>query len=227
MKVIQSVSALALVSHALASGPLPVGKTAALSLASVFLSQASIAHALPTNEQGGNAGLLQGLVGGGQDQAGQAQQGGAGVIVYCRKEGRALGEVTKFLVYNARKRAVGGDRADNYFSRTECVAGVQDMRFQELMPDVLHWLGISRIDRMVSMSNLKYDAIAQSGIEIVERVPIPEELIPADARVVLTESTHEGRAGEEERAGRPVAEDDGPVGRMDGLLHVRAPYHTY
>jgi GTP cyclohydrolase II len=33
-----------------------------------------------------------------------AQAGGLGVIVYNRKEGRALGEVTKFLVYNARKR---------------------------------------------------------------------------------------------------------------------------
>lgn len=66
-----------------------------------------------------------------------AQAGGAGVIVYLRKEGRALGEVTKFLVYNARKRQEGGDRADAYFTRTECVAGVQDIRFQELMPDVL------------------------------------------------------------------------------------------
>ncbi|MUL39020.1 GTP cyclohydrolase II [Gloeocapsopsis dulcis] len=114
-----------------------------------------------------------------------AQEGGAGVIIYCRKEGRALGEVTKFLVYNARKRQSGGDRADAYFARTECVAGVQDMRFQELMPDVLHWLGVTRIDRMVSMSNLKYDAVTQSGIEIVERVPIPEELIPQDARVEI------------------------------------------
>ena len=114
-----------------------------------------------------------------------AQQGGAGVIIYCRKEGRALGEVTKFLVYNARKRAIGGDRADAYFSRTECVAGVQDMRFQELMPDVLHWLGITRIDHLVSMSNLKYDAITQSGIEVIERVPIPEELIPPDAWVEI------------------------------------------
>lgn len=114
-----------------------------------------------------------------------AQSGGAGIIIYFRKEGRALGEVTKFLVYNARKRQEGGDRADAYFSRTECVAGVQDMRFQELMPDVLHWLGVSRIDRMVSMSNLKYEAITQSGIEIVERVPIPEDLIPPDARVEI------------------------------------------
>lgn len=32
--------------------------------------------------------------------------------------------MTKFLVYNARKRQEGGDRPDAYFSRTECVAGV-------------------------------------------------------------------------------------------------------
>jgi GTP cyclohydrolase II len=114
-----------------------------------------------------------------------AQQGGVGLIAYSRKEGRALGEVTKFLVYNARKRQVGGDSADKYFLRTECVAGVQDMRFQELMPDVLHWLGIRKIHRLVSMSNDKYDAITGSGIEVGERVKIPDELVPADARVEI------------------------------------------
>jgi len=114
-----------------------------------------------------------------------AQAGGAGVIVYNRKEGRALGEVTKFLVYNARKRQKGGDSAAQYFARTECVAGVQDMRFQELMPDALHWLGISKIDRLVSMSNMKYDAMVRSGIQITERVPIPDEMIPDDARVEM------------------------------------------
>ena len=114
-----------------------------------------------------------------------AQQGGVGLIAYSRKEGRALGEVTKFLVYNARKRQRGGDSADKYFLRTECVAGVQDMRFQELMPDVLHWLGIRRIHRLVSMSNDKFDAITGSGIEVGERVKIPDELVPADARVEI------------------------------------------
>ncbi len=114
-----------------------------------------------------------------------AQAGGVGLIAYSRKEGRALGEVTKFLVYNARKRQVGGDRADKYFLRTECVAGVQDMRFQELMPDVLHWLGIRKIHRLVSMSNDKYDAIIGSGIEVGERVAIPDALIPADAKVEM------------------------------------------
>jgi GTP cyclohydrolase II len=114
-----------------------------------------------------------------------AQDGGVGLVVYCRKEGRALGEVTKFLVYNARKRQAGGDSATNYFVRTECVAGVQDMRFQELMPDVLHWLGIRRIHRLVSMSNLKFDAITGSGIEVGERVKIPDALVPDDARVEM------------------------------------------
>jgi len=115
----------------------------------------------------------------------RAQEGGVGLVVYNRKEGRALGEVTKFLVYNARKRQVGGDRAETYFARTECVAGVQDMRFQELMPDVFHWLGIRRIDRWASMSNMKHGALVAQGIEVVEQVAIPEALIPADARVEI------------------------------------------
>jgi GTP cyclohydrolase II len=112
-----------------------------------------------------------------------AQQGGVGITVYLRKEGRALGEVTKFLVYNARKRQ--GDGAESYFERTECVAGVTDMRFQELMPDILHWLGVQGIDRLVSMSDLKYNAIVESGIAVSDRIAIREDLIPADAWVEI------------------------------------------
>ncbi len=112
-----------------------------------------------------------------------AQQGGVGLTIYTRKEGRALGEVTKFLVYNARKHL--GDAAAGYFERTECVAGVTDMRFQELMPDTLHWLGVKRIDRLVSMSDMKYNAIVNSGIEVIDRIPIRKELIPADAWVEI------------------------------------------
>ncbi|KJA16347.1 hypothetical protein HYPSUDRAFT_47456 [Hypholoma sublateritium FD-334 SS-4] len=112
-----------------------------------------------------------------------AQKGGVGVVVYFRKEGRALGEVTKYLVYNLRKR--GGDSADKYFKSTELIAGVKDMRFQALMPDVLHWLGITKIDKMVSMSDMKYDAIVKSGIRILKRYDIPDHLIPPDSRVEI------------------------------------------
>lgn len=41
----------------------------------------------------------------------EAQKGGSGVVIYFRKEGRALGEVTKYLVYNARKFPAGGETA--------------------------------------------------------------------------------------------------------------------
>jgi len=120
----------------------------------------------------------------------EAQNGGSGVVIYFRKEGRALGEVTKYLVYNARKR--GEDKASEYFKRTEGIAGVKDMRFQALMPDILHWLGITKIDRMLSMSNMKHDAIVEQGIPIHERVPIPDDLIPADSRVEIDAKIHAG-----------------------------------
>lgn len=125
------------------------------------------------------------LVYGIEDAARTAQRGGVGIIAYYRKEGRALGEVTKFLVYNARKRQEGGDTAATYFRRTECVAGTEDARFQEFMPDCLHFFGIRKIHNLHSMSNMKYDAIVNSGIEVVNRISIPDELIPQDAQVEM------------------------------------------
>jgi hypothetical protein len=84
------------------------------------------------------------------------------------------------------------------------IAGVKDMRFQALMPDILHWLGITKIDNMVSMSDMKYDAIVKSGIPIIKRYDIPgsfsvffwikrgigliffsDHLIPPDSRVEI------------------------------------------
>ena len=81
-----------------------------------------------------------------------AQRGGVGLVAYFRKEGRGLGEVTKYRVYNARKNQAGGDRPEMYFKQTENIAGIRDARLQELMPDVLTWLGIRRIDWLMSMS---------------------------------------------------------------------------
>ncbi|KAF2841423.1 GTP cyclohydrolase-like protein II [Patellaria atrata CBS 101060] len=130
------------------------------------------------------------LIFGVEEAVKEAQNGGSGVVIYFRKEGRALGEVTKYLVYNARKRGI--DRASEYFKRTENIAGVKDMRFQALMPDILHWLGITKIDRMLSMSNMKHDAIVSQGIPIKERVPIPDEMIPDDSRVEIDAKIHAG-----------------------------------
>lgn len=121
-----------------------------------------------------------------------AQEGGCGIVVYFRKEGRSLGEVTKYLVYNMRKRNEAGDQASEYFNCTKNVAGITDTRFQALMPDSLHWLGITKIDRFISMSDMKYNAIVNSGIKIVERVAIPPELVPKDAQVEILAKVHVG-----------------------------------
>ncbi|EHL01689.1 putative Uracil-regulated protein 1 [Glarea lozoyensis 74030] len=115
-----------------------------------------------------------------------------GLTVYCFGDPAKMSDENvrlalrihdEYLVYNARKR--GLDRASEYFKRTENIAGVKDMRFQALMPDILHWLGIKKIDRMLSMSNMKHDAIVSQGIPIHERVELPESWIPADSRVEI------------------------------------------
>jgi len=114
-----------------------------------------------------------------------AQRGGVGIVVYFIKEGRSLGEITKYRVYNARKNQEGGDTSDKYFFHTESIAGIRDARFQEMMPDVLNWLGVRRIDWLISMSNEKYVAILDAGIEVMQRVALPEMYVPKPALVEM------------------------------------------
>ena len=60
------------------------------------------------------------------------------------------------------------------------------------MPDALLWLGVTKIDRFISMSDMKYNALAAVGISVVTRVDIPEELIPADAKVEIDAKMYAG-----------------------------------
>jgi len=115
-----------------------------------------------------------------------AQRGGVGIVVYYRKEGRSLGEVIKFRVYNARINQEGGDTAEQYFHHTEAIAGIRDARFQTMMPDVLNWMGLRRIDWLCSMSNEKYDAITGAGVRVMQRVDLPEDYIKESMMVELT-----------------------------------------
>jgi len=121
-----------------------------------------------------------------QDAVETAQRGGCGIIAYYRKEGRALGEVTKFRVYNSRKYQVGGDRPDTYFEQTANIAGIEDARVQELMPDALRFIGVQQIDRLLSMSKDKYEALVGAGIEIKNRISLPESWVPANATVEIS-----------------------------------------
>lgn len=125
-----------------------------------------------------------------------AQRGGAGLIIYTRQEGNALGEVTKFMIYNARKRM--GDSVAAYFSEADRVAGLSDQRLHELTPDILHWLGVTQIDEFVSESETKADAIVQSGIAIASRVGLPADRVALTAKV--ESAAQEGQRIEKRRS---------------------------
>mmetsp|Transcript_21455 Transcript_21455/g.33242 ORF Transcript_21455/g.33242 Transcript_21455/m.33242 type:complete len:92 (-) Transcript_21455:113-388(-) len=60
------------------------------------------------------------------------------------------------------------------------------------MPDALHWLGVTKIHNFISMSDMKYNAIVNTGITIVNRVEIPRELVPEDAQVEITAKVFHG-----------------------------------
>jgi GTP cyclohydrolase II len=55
------------------------------------------------------------------------------------------------------------------------------------------------------MSNMKYDAITGSGIEILNRVPIPPEMVPEDAQVEIAAKVAAGYLMTEEVAQDPAA----------------------
>lgn len=143
-----------------------------------------------------------------------AKRGGVGLVAYFQKEGRSLGEVTKYRVYNARKRQEGGDRPEMYFYQTESIAGIRDARFQEMMPDVLLWLGVEKIDYLLSMSNEKYNAITSFGIRVGQRRDLPSELVPAQAHVEITAKVASGYHSE-------IVDKDLMIGYLKSLPSIR------
>jgi len=64
--------------------------------------------------------------------------------------------------------------------------------------------GLEKIDNMVSMSDMKYNAIVQSGIPIHKRYDIPEYLLPPDARVEIDAKIAAGYF----TSGKPVTQAD-------------------
>jgi hypothetical protein len=60
------------------------------------------------------------------------------------------------------------------------------------------------------MSDMKHDALVGQGVKIIERVPIPDELVPADAQVEMVAKKAAGYYSAEAPKAQDVA---GAVGR--------------
>lgn len=54
------------------------------------------------------------------------------------------------------------------------------------MPDALRFIGVTKVDRLLSMSKDKYDALVGADIEIVNRISLPESWVPANATVEIS-----------------------------------------
>ena len=116
----------------------------------------------------------------------RAGRAASGLVVYCRKEGRALGEVTKFLVYNARKRQEGGDSREQLFPAHRVRRGRAghalpgaDARRAALARHAPH--PSPRVDEQHEVRRDRRRAASRSA----SACRFPTSSIPADARVEM------------------------------------------
>lgn len=107
-----------------------------------------------------------------------------------RSKTRISGQVPHFTTQGSGRR---GETQPRIISAcTERVTGVQDAQFQALVPDPLQFWGVMRIYNFISMSDMKYTAIVNTGITIENQVKITKELMPLDASVEITAKVFHG-----------------------------------
>lgn len=85
-----------------------------------------------------------------------------------------------------------------------------------MMPDILLWLGITRIDWLLSMSSDKYDAITAANIEVMQRVPLPDSYVPKNATVEISAKISAGYQSNE------AIVDDSAIKELRNLEMIRS-----
>jgi 3,4-dihydroxy 2-butanone 4-phosphate synthase / GTP cyclohydrolase II len=96
---------------------------------------------------------------------------GVGILIYQLQEGRGIGLMNKLLAYQLQ------DTGHDTVSANHELGFEADHRNYALCVEILHRLGVSQI-RLMSNNPRKFEALADAGIQIVERVPI--EIPPTD-----------------------------------------------
>jgi len=88
-----------------------------------------------------------------------------GVIIYLRQEGRGIGLVNKLKAYNLQEE--GFDTKDANLE----LGFHEDLREYSIAVNILKDLGISQI-RLLTNNPEKIDAFKESGIDVLDRLPI-------------------------------------------------------
>jgi GTP cyclohydrolase II len=103
------------------------------------------------------------------DAAMQLAAKNGGVVIYLRQEGRGMGLIPKLKAYNIQDTGVNTADANTHLGYPV------DARSYEEAIEIMKDLGIKKVHLMTN-NPLKMEALEQSDIEIVSRVPL---VIPA------------------------------------------------
>ena len=115
----------------------------------------------------------------------EAENGGYGVVLYMRQEGRGIGLINKLRAYQLQDQ--GHDTVE-----ANLRLGLPDeARDFPIAGRMLSLLGIPRI-RLLTNNPAKVTALAESGITIVERVPLSAGINPHNTRYLATKRDRSG-----------------------------------
>lgn len=102
-----------------------------------------------------------------------------GMLIYLRQEGRGIGLVNKLKAYNLQDEGMDTIRANH------ALGFHTDQRDFTIAVEILKFMGVEKICLLTNNPD-KLDVFKNSGIEIVERIPLTIEPRPENRHYLLT-----------------------------------------
>ena len=120
-----------------------------------------------------------------REMAREAGQGGWGVLLYLRQEGRGIGLINKLRAYELQDQGFDTVDANN---RLGLPTEARDFPVAARM---LELLGVHAI-RLMTNNPAKVDALREAGVDVAERVPHQLPPNPHNARYLATKRDRTG-----------------------------------
>ncbi len=99
---------------------------------------------------------------------------GVGAVIYMLQEGRGIGLANKILAYKLQ------DEGRDTVEANQDLGFEADLRSYEISAAILRDLGLSQV-RLLTNNPAKVNGLTESGITVVERVPLQAEVTPYNA----------------------------------------------
>jgi len=117
--------------------------------------------------------------------AAEAANGGWGVLLYLRQEGRGIGLINKLRAYQLQ------DQGFDTVEANQRLGLPSEARDFPVAARMLHLLGVGTV-RLLTNNPAKVEALAAAGVEIAERVPHQLPANPHNARYLDTKRDRSG-----------------------------------